>query len=71
MRLSKAARAGHTCGDCGHGVNAELLLDGMKEARPYRRCLRQPNYAGVVCTDAIRQAGDAACSRWKAEWRKR
>jgi hypothetical protein len=58
MKLSKAARAGHTCGDCGHGVNAELLLAVMDDGPAvYRRCRYR----------IMRWPDMPACCRWKAE----
>ena len=62
-RLSRAAREGHTCGDCWHGATDELPLARL----PYLRCLRYPRYEGAVPTDAIHQPGDPACRRWKPE----
>ena len=67
MRQSKAALAGHTCGDCGHGRNERLQLFRMDDPRPYRHCSLAPEYAGVIAVESIHQPGDAACSRWKAE----
>jgi hypothetical protein len=65
MKLSQAARDGHTCGDCGHGVPK-----GWDEVPEERRCLRPvrdegqgPLYPSMVC----HVVDTPACSRWKAE----
>ena len=57
MRLSKAALAGHTCGDCGHPI-ATYKQDPADEGL-MKCCAKRPVLWNPVTTPA--------CSRWKPE----